>query len=90
MVWALEAITHAQAKAGLGDQALETLGRLENPERRASFALHKIVHAASSRGEFGLALRAQSVMTNARTEALAYIARALAGLPPGDLPWRID
>lgn len=90
LVWALEAITHAQAKAGLGDQALETLGRLENPERRASFALHKIVHAASSRGEFELALRAQSVMSSGLTEALGYIARGLAGLPPGDLPHRID
>ena len=90
LVWALEAITHAQAKAGLGDQALETFGRLENPERKASFALQKIVHAACSRGEFGLALRAQSVMSIGRTEALADIARGLAGLPPGDLPWRID
>ena len=90
LVWALEAITHAQAKAGLGDQALETFGRMENPERKASFALQKIVHAACSRGEFGLALRAQSVMSSWRTEALGYIARGLAGLPPGDLPHRID
>ena len=89
LVWAVEAVTHAQAKAGLGQQALDTLGRLELPEGRG-FSLQKIVHAASSRGEFGLALRAQSVMSSWRTEALGYIARGLAGLPPGDLPHRID
>ena len=90
LVWALEAMMHSQAKAGLGEEALETLGRLELREGRG-YSLHKIVHAASSRGEFGLALRAQSVMSSSsRVEALGYIARALAGLPPGDLPWRID
>ncbi len=90
LVWTLEAMMHSQATAGLGEEALETLGRLELREGRG-FSLHRIVHAASSRGEFGLALRAQSVMSShSRVEALGYIARGLAGLPPGDLPQRID
>jgi tetratricopeptide (TPR) repeat protein len=96
LVTAAEALTHGQAKAGQGEQALGTLGRLEVPEGRGD-AIQKIVHAASSRGEFGLALRAQSVMRSGRihevgcrVEALGYIARALAGLPPGELPTRID
>ena len=90
LVWALEAMMHSQSKAGLGEEALATLGRLELREGRG-FSLHRIVHAASSRGEFGLALRAQSVMSShSRVEALGYIARGLAGLPPGNLPQRID
>lgn len=90
LVWSLERLIHAQAEAGQGDEALKTLGRLELREGRG-FSLHKVVHAASIRGEFDLALRAQSVLGRyGRVEALGYIARALAGLPPGDLPRRID
>lgn len=90
LVWSLERLMHAQAEAGFGEEALEILGRLELREGRG-FSLQKIVHAASIRGEFELALRAQGAMDGyARVEALGYIARGLAGLPPGDLPQRID
>ena len=90
LIFALEAIGHAQAKAGLLDLALETVGRLEIPEGETSWAVLKIVHAAVVRGDFVFALRAQSVMDNDAIEALIYIARGLAGLPPGELPFRID
>ena len=88
-VIAWESIVHSQAKAGLFEDALATTARFEGPNREESFALLKTVHAASARGAFGIALRVQSVMSW-RVEALGYIARGLAGLPPGDLPHRID